>query len=468
MLPTKIAFHLPPQGFLGDRGPVREAGAEAGQDLADRGGPCEGLLEEAGHAIPVQQRPNPLGDVTAGRGRAARQPLGQGHHYLVALCIEGVQIHTGKVGHRRIPGGLTGVGRCGVCLGNGVVGPEGLTEQVARELCEPLCAAGPMGYGGGGADAYQAGRADAGVRLEPAYEARNLGGQGASVAMQLVQHEEVKGRPEEHPVLLPDQEELELLVVGQQDVGGVGADLPPRQPFRLGRRLGVRLGRRLAISGVERERDGQARPSEQPAQTIELVVRQGVHRVEEDGLDALLSHSPETDAVIENGEQEAFGLSGSGSRGDKVRPALGARPKGLLLVREKAVFAKGPSGLQQVGADHAVVRHRPQRLAQLKVVGQRDDRAAHHHVGLLQMLLELPLQVLVVEAVRGPQEPLVFLDDVPDRRADRRSHARPPTEPSHRSTAGSSSPGARTSHTRKLMTLRSSGSLMSGKPIIQH
>ena len=179
--------------------------------------------------------------------------------------------------------------------------------------------------------------------------------------MRLVEDQIVEPRAgEQLDVLLPGQEQFELLDVGEQDAwlpAGCahdlpGADLLPRihrlaaafapRPRESGFVVGPRRPRsqsdphhvRLPLRGladVDPERYSRAR--EHPAQPHELVFGERVHRIDDDGADAgRRPLVPEREAPADDGVEEAFCLAGPGAGGDEGRPALGNRADCAFLV----------------------------------------------------------------------------------------------------------------------------------------
>ena len=73
-------------------------------------------------------------------------------------------------------------------------------------------------------------------------------------------------------VLPPHEEELELLVVGQQEVGRVGADLRTPEPFGLRRLLLQPQRGDVAVAGVEAEEEIDTGTADEASQPLELGV----------------------------------------------------------------------------------------------------------------------------------------------------------------------------------------------------
>ena len=127
------------------------------------------------------------------------------------------------------------------------------------------------------------------------------------------------------PVGFPNEQVLQHHVVGEKDVGRVLSEAPPL----LVRRSPV-VARDLHM--------GVSRLLQQLVDPFFLVVRQRVHRVDEQRGDAAaLEAGRVLDGVLDNGQQEALGLAGAGSGRDGERPGLGAEQPAdrvaLVLVR---------------------------------------------------------------------------------------------------------------------------------------
>ena len=192
-------------------------------------------------------------------------------------------------------------------------------------------------------------------------EAGRLRAQRARERVRLVEDQVVEPRAgEQLDVLLPGQEQFELLDVGEQDAwlparcahDLPGADLLPRihrlttafapRPCEPGFVVGLRRPRsqpdahhvRLPLRGLaDVDPERYSRASQHPAQPHELVFGERVHRIDDDGADAgrcLLV--PEREAPADDGVEEAFGLAGPGAGEDECRVALGNRADCAFLV----------------------------------------------------------------------------------------------------------------------------------------
>jgi hypothetical protein len=161
----------------------------------------------------------------------------------------------------------------------------------------------------------------------------------------LVEHQVAERSREHMPVGLPHQEEVQLLVVSEEDVGRVAANLRSRQALRIRGLLAQCQGRSIAVPGVQCERDLQSASAQQPSHALQLIVRQGVHRVDEDGLQTPDALGFAAEDPVQDGEQERLGLARAGPRGDDKRAPFPPDSKRLLLMLIQAAFAKGPVGL---------------------------------------------------------------------------------------------------------------------------
>ena len=161
-------------------------------------------------------------------------------------------------------------------------------------------------------------------------------------------------------VLLPRQQQLKLFNVGQQNprlAAGSAHDLTGTDflrrvdclaaafaphPFQAGPIGGTGRSRRQPdsrhvrlplrrLADINPERNPRTR--QQPAQPHQLVFRQRVHGIDDDGADARgCALVPQGQALTDNRVEKAFGLSGSGPGGDEGRLAVSHGPDGALLV----------------------------------------------------------------------------------------------------------------------------------------
>ena len=164
---------------------------------------------------------------------------------------------------------------------------------------------------------------------QPSQQHRHVGALRTVVGVELVQDQvgQAGGRlPPERLVGGAQQQLVEHLVVGEQDVRRIVTDDLPigDQPIGVDRSTG-----RAAFTGV----DGRGDPSklrilgQQPGQSAGLVVRERVHRVEDQRLDARHPVAAGPAHVVEDRHQERFGLARSGTGGDQGRQ----RPTRLAL-----------------------------------------------------------------------------------------------------------------------------------------
>ena len=168
----------------------------------------------------------------------------------------------------------------------------------------------------------------------------DVGALGAVVGVELIEDQVGQGGgrgPPQLAVLGAQEQLVEHLVVGEQDVRRVVADgvAVGDEGFR-GDAL-VRPGG--GVAGV----DGGAHPrqggvgGDEAGQAAGLVRGQGVHGVEDEGLDAGDPPGAGAQHVVEDGVEEGLGLARAGAGGDDGRlgavAALGGQaPVGVLLV----------------------------------------------------------------------------------------------------------------------------------------
>ncbi|MPM32560.1 hypothetical protein SDC9_79124 [bioreactor metagenome] len=275
-------------------------------------------------------------------------------------------------------------------LGYHVVGGEGLAEHGGGEA-DHLRGVALVAEGGGGRDrgdpAQRPGellrRVAAGgpVALqrqpEAAQQHGDVGALGAVVGVELVEHQvgqALGALPPDVLVLLAQEELVEHLVVGQQDVrrsvlddAVVGdqplvADLGPLRAF---------------LTGVERGGDaGQAvrRIGDQLGETERLVVGQRIHRVEDQRLGAGDAPVVGPQHVVEDRVEERLGLARPGAGGDQGRQWPG-------LVRPEVEGGQPRPGRRLMGV-RRVGRLPLQRRC--GVPGRRPVRQTHPYVGALE------------------------------------------------------------------------------------
>ena len=164
-------------------------------------------------------------------------------------------------------------------------------------------------------------------------EERDVGALPATVGVQLVEHEEAEsaGRVDEVALGRPRQQQLEHHVVRQQHVGRVGDD---RRALLLGLLAGVAAeGHRALAGGIAVD--------EELLELLRLRVRQRVHRIDDDRLDAAAAGALAQDRVDDRHDvREALARSGAG-REDVRR----ARPAGLDRIGLMTVQPQGGPGV---------------------------------------------------------------------------------------------------------------------------
>ena len=155
---------------------------------------------------------------------------------------------------------------------------------------------------------------------QAAQQHRHVGALGAVVGVELVEHEVLervgRGLPEVL-VAAAQQQLVEHLVVGEQDVGRVVADDPPvaDEPA-----VGdPRARARGVVAGVEAGPDPAqgGLGGDEAGEPAGLVVGEGVHRVEDEGLHAGDAGGVGADHVVEDGDEEGLGLARAGAGDDE-------------------------------------------------------------------------------------------------------------------------------------------------------
>ncbi len=189
-----------------------------------------------------------------------------------------------------------------VLLADHVLPGERLPEETRGKVGDDLAGVFPRAalHRGAGADAVQL-PDGVGVLLQAADEAGHVRAAPAGVGMHLVQDQEAQHpgvlRGEEGAVLEAGEQQLQLRVVGHQDVRGRLPDLlarqqlavirfrPARRPLHVLLRSGV-LARGEGVGRVAGvERDLQPRTVKPLREVLVLAVGEGVHRVDDDRLD---------------------------------------------------------------------------------------------------------------------------------------------------------------------------------------
>ena len=297
---------------LGEDVGERERGLEEALELEQLAPPSEGFEE---------------GGVDGGVRRVERgaAELGEeGGELLRVVGVEALEVGEREV-RRRGEGEARRVAWVRVALVHHGVGGEGLAGELRREGDEALLlavvvrGAAARLHGRAGPDAGNLAEVDVAVGLEAADQARDLRAEHARVGVDLVEDEVARlDALEEAAVLLAQEELLQHRVVGEQDVGRALRQLAAVVALLLGGVLGARVGAGggLVERGVARvAAERHAGAAELPAQADELVVREGVHRVDDDGADG--SGRGAAEALVDDGDDEGFGLAGAGARGDE-------------------------------------------------------------------------------------------------------------------------------------------------------
>ena len=194
--------------------------------------------------------------------------------------------------------------------------------------------------------------------------------EGTGEGVRFVEHEEVQSRiGEKLNVLLPGQQQLKLLDVGEQyprltsgsphhlpgahflrRIHRLPASIAPR-PLKSCFVLGAgtrqdatsRRQRRPRLRGLpDIDAERNPRTCQQASQPHELVLGQGVHRIDNHRADtrrrSLIS---QLQTLAHDGIQEALGLAGAGAGRDKCRPPLRDGPDRCLLVATQVVMLSG-------------------------------------------------------------------------------------------------------------------------------
>ncbi|MNZ97760.1 hypothetical protein D3C78_1170150 [compost metagenome] len=150
--------------------------------------------------------------------------------------------------------------------------------------------------------------------------------------MQLVHHHEAQ-QPRRvvapQPLILrPQQQVVEHLVVGEQDVRRVLAQGVAMGDHLIGRHAAVL---RTVIAGEQADAELGLQLAHFPGEAPRLIGGQGVHRIDDDRLDALATLAQ---AVVEQRIHEALGLARAGAGGDdgRLRQRAAQSLEGQLLM----------------------------------------------------------------------------------------------------------------------------------------
>ena len=192
---------------------------------------------------------------------------------------------------------------------------------------------------------------------------------------------------------------VQHLEVGEDDVRRVGYDYAGVLDDAI---LGHHLAEGFLVGSLADEESGRDLPSQAVVlidglrEAFRLVGRQGVHRVEDDDLDALLADVPVT--VVKDGVEETLGLTRSGTRGDEGVLGEMSFLRGQLLEGLDLMLVGRESGFY--------LKWDPESL------GCRDERRLKGDVRtleetvlrILDEIIECLLDVRLLEAVGGPDE----------------------------------------------------------------
>ena len=254
------------------------------------------------------------------------------------------------------------------------------------------------------------------MRPQPAEQQRDIRAEAPAVGVHLVEHDEAAAVILEERVAVPraDQQVLEHHVVRQEDVRRA---LPHRLALGLFRRAVVLLHRDVGVArGVEVLRDADF-----------LIVREGVHRVDEDRRDAaLLEFRRVLDRVLQDGKQEALALAGPGAgrHGERTR-VFPEQVRDRFTLVEKRPRAAGAAldGLRQP----PVERQLAPRRARLERPVRLEERILREEARLVERLLEPQAQLRVARPELGDKEGAILSDRlIDDGDGMDGSHLRPP------------------------------------------
>src|SRR5579883_39450 len=143
----------------------------------------------------------------------------------------------------------------------------------------------------------------------------------------------------------------------------------------------------FGLARVPAERDGRVF-LEHAAQSLELIVRQGVHRIEQKGADTGIGQGaliPLSEELIQDRHQEAFGLATAGAGcDDQVSPQANRLADRSLLVNVE----RAPQG-QSRATKLAEARRKEPFVDHLRQVSSALERRRRLQEGPLQELLGL-------------------------------------------------------------------------------
>jgi len=188
---------------------------------------------------------------------------------------------------------------------------------------------------------------------------------GTVVGVELVEHRVAEGvgtvGGPQVVVLAAQQQEVEHLVVGQQDVGGASA----QGVAVVDQVVGAHRGVAAVLADVETGRDAEkARVAgDELGHPGGLVGSERVHRVEDQGLDALAADVELAGAVVEDRVQEALGLARTSARCDDRRLWFAPTEGREALVGRRLVLVGRPPLGQPPERRPPVARHRAEWCA---------------------------------------------------------------------------------------------------------
>ena len=285
---------------------------------------------------------------------------------------------------------------------------DGCAEQRGRDprdLLLLLLRAALGGHRRRRADALDVRRV-AGV-LEPSDQKRDVGALPPAVGVQLVQDEEPQalGRPDEAALVRAGQDELEHHVVGEQDVRRVGDDR-------------LALLRRL-LPGVPLEGHRLVLGAEELLELAELAVGQGIHRVDDDRLDARLVGAVRLgfEDLVNDRDDVRQALTGPGAGGEDVALPRVRGLDGLLLVPVEAQFLPVLQPEDVLGGCLAAVPGRQARRSSRRARSSGSATATGRATGtpLAIRSFNMLSDGLVVDVDEGPGElPVVLNQPIPN------------------------------------------------------
>ncbi len=222
------------------------------------------------------------------------------------------------------------------------VGVQGLAEDFGC-IVQEAAVSGFVPQGRRGADAAEMALRGFQPGLEPPQEAGQVGALGAVEGVEFIHHQVPEGfgvvlRPQGE-IPGADQEVVEHLVVGEQDVGrAVAQGVLVADDGRFGHAV---KGIFFALAHEQTGGDGLFQVGvlvDGFGDAGGLIRRQGVHGVDEDGLDAGVA--PVAMAMVQDGVEKAFGFARSGAGGDEGGSGVGAGKavEGAFLVAVRDVW----------------------------------------------------------------------------------------------------------------------------------